>query len=438
MLGNKQKAAPKKTEEDVIEVDKDGVAKKKGSDAEKDTTKKDAKPLKQGNTTRLTKWKPKGSGSTNNLNGYPIAIVMESEGKYNAKYKGEEIQDIGSTLQEAETNAFIKFASPEQKEKAKKSKSSDKVKNLEEKLAQAKAEQDIEEKARDIVAKNGNVVTQSVRDAAETLNERKAGTGTIFLKEAERFETLMKPQNAGKYVPRENGPEATIREIESQIAKLKGKKGKAQGPTETKPKKSFKYIKDTPLPKIPGMVGRKVRVAAGKNKGSYQIYVDGKPIELFSSSSDSASKKLNNLTKEELEKVYQRAAAKADKDKTKGQRAADRLARIRDRQDNIQSSQEAKVASAKEAAENKLLAEAGPIEIGNFRRKDIYPKSGENVKVTPSIRVNSALSERIGSKGFDVVVQYKNKDVEIIYFSAVDAETANRLSFYYRRSGPTF
>jgi colicin import membrane protein len=435
--GEQQKAAPKKPEEDVIEVDKDGVAKKKGSDTKKDTTKKDAKPLKQGNTTRLTKWKPKGSGSTNNLNGYPIAIVMESEGKYNAKYKGEEIQDIGSTLQEAEANAFIKFASPEQKEKAKKSKSSDKVKNLEEKLAQAKAEQDIEEKARDIVAKNGNVVTQSVRDAAETLNERKAGTGTIFLKEAERFEALMKPQNAGKFVPRQNGPEARIREIQSQIDNLKGKKVKAQGPTETKPKKSFKYIKDTPLPKIPGMVGRKVRVAAGENKGSYQIYVDGKPIELFSSSSDSASRKLNNLTKEELEKVYRRTEAKANQEKTAGERAASRFARSRDRQADTQSSQEAKVASARNAAEKKL-AEANPIAIGNFRRSDIYPKSGNNVNVTPYIRVNSALSEKLGSPGLDVVVQYKNKDVEIIYFSAVDAETANSLVSIIEEQAPLF
>jgi colicin import membrane protein len=426
--GEQQKAAPKKPEEDVIEVDKDGVAKKKGSDT---------KPLKQGNTTRLTKWKPKGSGSTNNLNGYPIAIVMESEGKYNAKYKGEEIQDIGSTLQEAETNAFIKFASPEQKQKAKKSKSLDKVKDLEEKLAQAKAEQDIEEKARDIVAKNGNVVTQSVRDAAETLNERKDGAGTIFLKEAERFETLMKPQNAGKFVPRQNGPEARIREIQSQIDNLKGKKVKAQGPTETKPKKSFKYIKDTPLPKIPGMVGRKVRVAAGENKGNYQIYVDGKPIELFSSSSNNASRKLNNLTKEELEKVYKRAEAKADKDKTAGERAASRLARSRGRKADIQSSQEAKVASARNAAEKKL-AEANPIAIGNFRRSDIYPKSGENVKVIPSIRVNSALSEKLGSPGLDVVVQYKNKDVEIIYFSAVDPETANSLVSIIEEQAPLF
>ncbi len=435
--GEQQKAAPKKPEEDVIEVDKDGVAKKKGSDTKKDTTKKDAKPLKQGNTTRLTKWKPKGSGSTNNLNGYPIAIVMESEGKYNAKYKGEEIQDIGSTLQEAETNAFIKFASPEQKEKAKKSKSSDKVKNLEEKLAQAKAEQDIEQKARDIVAKNGNVVTQSVRDAAETLNERKAGTGTIFLKEAERFETLMKPQNAGKFVPRQNGPEARIREIQSQIDNLKGKKGKAQGPTETKDEKTKKYIEDTPLPKIPGMVGRKVLLASGENKGKYQIYVDGNPINLFSKNTLGANRTLNNLTKEKLEEVYRRTEAKANQEKTAGERAASRFARSRDKKADIQSSQEAKVASARNAAEKKL-AEANPIAIGNFRRSDIYPNSGENVKVTPYIRVNSALSEKLGSPGLDVVVQYKNKDVEIIYFSAVDPETANSLVSIIEEQAPLF
>ena len=435
--GEQQKAAPKKPEEDVIEVDKDGVAKKQGSDTKKDTTKKDAKPLKQGNTTRLTKWKPKGSGSTNNLNGYPIAIVMESEGKYNAKYKGEEIQDIGSTLQEAETNAFIRFASPEQKEKAKKSKSSDKLKDLEEKLAQAKAEQDIEQKARDIVAKNGNVVTQTVRDAAETLNERKAGTGTIFLKEAERFETLMKPQNAGKFVPRQNGPEARVREIESQIAKLKGKKVKAQGPTETKDEKTKKYIEDTPLPKIPGMVGRKVLLASGENKGKYQIYVDGNPINLFSKNTLGANRTLNNLTKEKLEEVYRRTEAKANQEKTAGERAASRFARSRERQADIQSSQEAKVASARNAAEKKL-AEANPIAIGNFRRSDIYPKSGDNVNVTPSIRVNSALSEKLGSPGLDVVVQYKNKDVEIIYFSAVDPETANSLVSIIEEQAPLF
>ena len=435
--GEQQKAAPKKPEEDVIEVDKDGVAKKQGSDTKKDTTKKDAKPLKQGNTTRLTKWKPKGSGSTNNLNGYPIAIVMESEGKYNAKYKGEEIQDIGSTLQEAETNAFIRFASPEQKEKAKKSKSSDKLKDLEEKLAQAKAEQDIEQKARDIVAKNGNVVTQTVRDAAETLNERKAGTGTIFLKEAERFETLMKPQNAGKFVPRQNGPEARVREIESQIAKLKGKKVKAQGPTETKDEKTKKYIEDTPLPKIPGMVGRKVLLASGENKGKYQIYVDGNPINLFSKNTLGANRTLNNLTKEKLEEVYRRTEAKANQEKTAGERAASRFARSRDRQADIQSSQEAKVASARNAAEKKL-AEANPIAIGNFRRSDIYPKSGDNVNVTPFIRSNSALSEKLGSPGLDVVVQYKNKDVEIIYFSAVDPETANSLVSIIEEQAPLF
>ena len=435
--GEQQKAAPKKPEEDVIEVDKDGVAKKQGSDTKKDTTKKDAKPLKQGNTTRLTKWKPKGSGSTNNLNGYPIAIVMESEGKYNAKYKGEEIQDIGSTLQEAETNAFIRFASPEQKEKAKKSKSSDKLKDLEEKLAQAKAEQDIEQKARDIVAKNGNVVTQTVRDAAETLNERKAGTGTIFLKEAERFETLMKPQNAGKFVPRQNGPEARVREIQSQIDNLKGKKGKAQGPTETKDEKTKKYIEDTPLPKIPGMVGRKVLLASGENKGKYQIYVDGNPINLFSKNTLGANRTLNNLTKEKLEEVYRRTEAKANQEKTAGERAASRFARSRDRQADIQSSQEAKVASARNAAEKKL-AEANPIAIGNFRRSDIYPKSGDNVNVTPFIRSNSALSEKLGSPGLDVVVQYKNKDVEIIYFSAVDPETANSLVSIIEEQAPLF
>jgi hypothetical protein len=422
--GEQQKAAPKKPEEDV-------------SDTKKDTTKEDAKPLKQGNTTRLTKWKPKGSGSTNNLNGYPIAIVMESEGKYNAKYKGEEIQDIGSTLQEAETNAFIKFASPEQKQKAKKSKSSDKVKDLEEKLAQAKAEQDIEEKARDIVAKNGNVVTQSVRDAAETLNERKNGAGTIFLKEAERFETLMKPQNAGKFVPRQNGPEARIREIQSQIDNLKGKKGKAQGPTETKDEKTKKYIEDTPLPKIPGMVGRKVLLASGENKGKYQIYVDGNPINLFSKNTLGANRTLNNLTKEKLEEVYRRTEVKANQEKTAGERAASRLARSRDRKADIKSSQEAKVASARNAAEKKL-AEANPIAIGNFRRSDIYPKSGENVKVIPYIRVNSALSEKLGSPGLDVVVQYKNKDVEIIYFSAVDPETANSLVSIIEEQAPLF
>ena len=435
--GEQQKAAPKKPEEDVIEVDKDGVAKKQGSDTKKDTTKKDAKPLKQGNTTRLTKWKPKGSGSTNNLNGYPIAIVMESEGKYNAKYKGEEIQDIGSTLQEAETNAFIRFASPEQKEKAKKSKSSDKLKDLEEKLAQAKAEQDIEQKARDIVAKNGNVVTQTVRDAAETLNERKAGTGTIFLKEAERFETLMKPQNAGKFVPRQNGPEARVREIQSQIDNLKGKKGKAQGPTETKDEKTKKYIEDTPLPKIPGMVGRKVLLASGENKGKYQIYVDGNPINLFSKNTLGANRTLNNLTKEKLEEVYRRTEAKANQEKTAGERAASRFARSRERQADIQSSQEAKVASARNAAEKKL-AEANPIAIGNFRRSDIYPKSGDNVNVTPFIRSNSALSEKLGSPGLDVVVQYKNKDVEIIYFSAVDPETANSLVSIIEEQAPLF